>query len=403
MVGLTTAASGLTADERIQQLLSNNLANANTPGFKASLAESVETPVKNIYRGPYGGGLGTYVGAMGSGVAFQEGVPNFSGGTVQQTGRQLDVAISDALPSGPYAQVQGTGGQAVAKQGTVTVGNAGRLTVGGQPLSVFDANGQAALGVYAVKNPSYQGTALTGAAGLPDYDASGNPSYVFANAAGKVVNVPSAVGSGNPYAIRTGTQDDMGRHSFYPVDYTSRQGATGIALTKDGALQLDANNNLVDSTGNPILPIGANGQVIAGGRITMNRAYAGSTIFQSNGSAQVDAQGQPAFRVYNANGTVDPAGRLGTVDADVTQLSPLGATEFMVGTSLTAASVTPLLSQGTGKMTPGSLEQSNADSTSDITKMMSVSDAYQATAKVVQTEDSMLNTAVNQIGKVSGA
>lgn len=400
--GLTTAAAGMNTDERMQQLLANNLANARTPGFKQSLAEAVEMPVRAQYRENYGNGPGKYIGMMGSGVVFQEGVPNFAKGVMQKTGRGLDVGLADTLPSGTYAAVQGANGQAGPKQGNVVVGANNRLSVGGQPLTVFGANGQAVTGIYAVRNPNYKGTALTSSAGSPDYDAAGNPSYLFANAAGQVVNPPITAGGGSPYAIRVGNQADMGRHSFYPVAYTSTQGAKGIAVTRDGAFQLDANNNLVDSAGHRILPVGANGQIIQGGRITMNQNYAGSSVFNSDGTPRTDSAGQPAFRVYNAAGAVVQGGRLGTVDANVTQISPLGATEFMVGNSLTAANVTPLLTTGTAQMNPGHLESSNAKPASVISQMLAVTNSYQANSRVIQTEDNLLNVAANQIGKVTG-
>lgn len=406
--GLTTAAAGMAVEERLQQLLANNLANEQTPGFKVSAGEFLETPVQNVYSMQYGGPLQNYIGQMGTGVVFQEGVPSFSAGTLSQTGRSLDVAIADSTPSGPLATVQGPGaGGANAANaqttvaGVVAVGNGGRLGVNGQPLAVFDANGQAVTGLYAVRNPQYQGTALTGIAGSPDYDGAGHPSFLFANAQGQVVATPGE-NAAQSYGVRVGTASDMGNHSFYAVNYVSSQGQTGIALTKDGALQLDANNNLVDSAGNLILPIGANGQPIAGGRITINSNYSGQSLFGPGGQALTDAQGQPSYRVYGANGNVVAGARLGTVDADVTTLSPLGATEFQVGNSLTAATVLPQLQVGTGQLKPGELEQSNVDPTSTMTQMMNAVNLYEANQRMVQTEDTMLNVTTTDIGKVTG-
>ncbi|GEO24728.1 hypothetical protein AAC03nite_05130 [Alicyclobacillus acidoterrestris] len=394
--GLTTAAAGMNVNELTQQLLANNLANDDTPGFKASMAEYIESPVQDIYESSYGGPLTSYVGQMGTGVTFQEGVPDFTAGTMQQTGRALDVGIADTLLSGSYASVQGAGSVA----GPVTVGAQGRLGVNGQPLAVYDANGNVLPGVYAVRNPQYQGSAaLTGTAGAPDYDASGNPSYVFANAAGQIIGVPGQ-DNAQGMAIRVGTNADMGYHSFFPVDYSSVSGATGIALTKDGALQLDGNNTLVDAAGHPILPIGANGQPIVGGRIVVNPNYEGTSLFGADGQPLTDANGQVSYRVYDANNNV-VAGRLGTVDADVTQLSPLGQTEFMVGNSLSAASVLPQLRVGTGQLNPGSLEESNVNTTSIMTQMLNASSAYEANQRMVQTEDQLMQTAVTDVGKVN--
>ncbi|GMA57569.1 hypothetical protein GCM10025858_20720 [Alicyclobacillus sacchari] len=98
-------------NERLEQLLSNNLANQETPGFKESLGELMEDPVQNMEHVSYGSGAsGTYIGQMGTGVVFQEGVPVFSEGAVQMTGRPLDLAIIDSVPAGPMAYVQGATG-----------------------------------------------------------------------------------------------------------------------------------------------------------------------------------------------------------------------------------------------------------------------------------------------------
>ncbi|GMA63526.1 flagellar basal body protein [Alicyclobacillus fastidiosus] len=397
--GLTTAAAGMSVEELAQQMLANNLANQDTPGFKVSMPEDIESPVQEIYQSSYGGGAKSYVGQMGTGVTFQEGVPNFSSGTMQQTGRSLDVGISDTTLSGTYGTVQGPAGQTSAA-GPITVGNQGRLGINGQPLAVLDGNGNVIQGVYAVRNPQYQGTALTGTASAPDYDAAGNPSFLFANAQGQIVGVPGE-DTTQGMSIRVGNQADMGDHSFYPVDYVSATGATGIALTKDGALQLDANNTLVDAAGHKILPIGSNGLPIQGGKIVINPNYQGSSLFGPSGQALTDSNGQVSYRVYGPNNNVIPGGRLGTVDVDVTQVSPLGQTEFMVGNSLTAASVMPQLKPGTGQLNPGSLEESNVDPTTIMTQMMNASNMYEANQRMVQTEDQLLQTAVTDVGKVS--
>ncbi|SDW90047.1 Flagellar basal body rod FlgEFG protein C-terminal [Alicyclobacillus hesperidum] len=400
--GLTTASAGMDVDERLEQLLSNNLANQETPGFKESLGEFIEDPVQNMEHVSYGSGAsGTYIGQMGTGVVFQEGVPVFSEGAVQSTGRALDLAIIDSLPAGPMAYVVGASG-AQPTSGPVSVGPNNRLSVNGQPLAVYDANGQQVTGLYAVRNSKYQGNELVGTDGSPDYDAGGNPSYVIANAQGQVVYTPGALTT-DPYSIRVGTTDNMGYHSFFPVNYTDANGNKGIAVTRDGALQLDANNNLVDAAGHTIMPIGANGQPIVGGRIEINPAYQGTQLFGANGQALVDTSGQPSYRVYNANNQIVPGAHLGLVNADVTHVSPLGEGELMVGNGYSTAGVLPLLQTGTGHLQAGALEQSNVDPTTTMTQMLNAVNLYQANQRVVQTVDSLLNTAVNDIGKVNGA
>ncbi|MCL6594476.1 MAG: flagellar basal body protein, partial [Alicyclobacillus sp.] len=89
---LTTAASGMIAVERQQQALANNLANAETPGFKAVMSEMLAYPEQRLALWDYNssGPAGPLIGQITTGVAFQEGVPLWSTGPLQSTGRNLD-------------------------------------------------------------------------------------------------------------------------------------------------------------------------------------------------------------------------------------------------------------------------------------------------------------------------
>ncbi|MBF8376922.1 flagellar basal body rod protein [Alicyclobacillus mali] len=399
--GLTAAASGMAAEDRLEQLLSNNLANQETPGFKASIGELIEDPVFNMERYSYGDGAdGIGIGEMGGGVDFQEGVPSFAEGGLETTGRPLDLAIVDAVSSSQVAYALTPQGVAPVA-GPVTVGAGARLTAGGMPLAVYGTDAQPVQGLYAVRNPAYQGSELVGEDGAPAYDAAGRPSYVIENAAGQVVYTPGSE-TDDPYAIRVGSAEDMGYHAFLPVNYADASGQAGLAVTRDGALQLNANNVVVDAAGHAIAPLDAAGRVLVGGRIVVNPLYHGTQIFSQNGTPVYDANGQPSFRVYDAQGNLVAGGRLGLVDADVTQLQPLGEGEYMVGSSYQPAAVAPLLRAGTGRMVFGAIETSNVNVAATMTQMMQALNAYEANQRVAQSVDSMLNEAATDIGRVQG-
>lgn len=431
--GLTTAASGMLADERLQQMLANNLANLETPGFKASDGALLAFPEQLLMRLHYGDATGPVIGKAGTGVVFQEGVPRFSEGSVTATGRALDVAILDTTPAGTYAAVQTTGaaatpagqtgagagqagtgatgvaaGQTGAGQpvaiasvlGPVAVGPGGRLTAGGLPLAVLDAAGQAIPGIYAVRNPAYQGSGLVAADGKPDYDAAGQPSYLFADANGRIVGRPGDA-AWQGAALRIGSDVDMGDHSFFAVAYSSSEVPAGVALTRDGHLSLNSRNELVDAAGHPILPVGPNGLPLPQARIVVNPAYQGHDLFAQNGDPVYDQHGQPSYRVVGPGGQAVPGARLGLVDADVTRLVPLGETEFMVGGTLNPQQVVAALRPGTGRLAPGKLEQSNVDPAATMTRMLAVIAQYQANQEVIRAEDETLAKAVQDVGHVN--
>jgi flagellar hook protein FlgE len=402
--GLTTAASGMLADERLQQMMTNNLANAQTPGFKTSDGALLSFPQQLLQMMNYGAQSGQVIGKMGTGVTFQEGVPYFQQGQLQATGRSLDVGLVDTTPIGTYgAVVGGTGtngaGQAQSAYGSVQVGANQRLEVAGQPLAVLNAAGQPISGLFAIANPQYKGLALYASDGKPNYDPAGQPSYVFANAAGKVVGAPGQPGFVGA-ALRIGNQNDMGSHSFYAVAFSSPQVSKGIALTRDGHFDVTANNVLIDANHNDILPVNAAGKPIIGAQIVINPNYQGKTLFAPNGQPVTDSNGQPSYHVVNAQGQIIP-GSLGTVNADVTSLSPLGQGEYQVGNSLNPTQVLPQLQTGTGVMKPGQLEQSNVNVTATMTQMLAVMASYEANQRVIRTEDTLLGKAVNDVGHVS--
>ncbi len=399
--GLTTAASGMLSDERMQQVLANNLANSETPGFKSTTGELLSFPEQLQELMNYGdNGSTTTVGKMGTGVVFQEGIPQFIQGQLQDSGRNLDVAIVDNTPAGTYAAVPAGQAGVQSAVGTVAVGAQGRLELGGVPLAVVGPNGQAVSGVFAVRNPKYQGQSLYAADGKPDYDAAGNPSYVFADASGHIMGWPGQPGF-TEQGLRIGNQTDMGDHSFFAVAFQSPEGQSGIALTRDGHFDVTSNNLLVDASGHAVLPVGNNGMPMPNARIQINPNYTGKDLFNPDGSPVIDSKGQPSYRIVDTNGRPLPQGRLGTVDADVTTLSPLGQTEFMVAGTLNPQQVLAKLRPGTGSLKPGELEQSNVDVTSTMVNMTAVIASYEANQRVIQTYDTELQKVVEDVGKVN--
>src|SRR5690606_27795679 len=116
--GLYTATSGLMAHNRKQQMLTNNLANANTPGFKQDqtvLRAFPEQLIKAIESGKTsadGSKLPAHsntIGTLNTGVYAQEGIPSFVQGSLKDTGNSTDFALmDDVLPIEPDTQQRGS-------------------------------------------------------------------------------------------------------------------------------------------------------------------------------------------------------------------------------------------------------------------------------------------------------
>ncbi|MBM7571304.1 flagellar hook-basal body protein [Aquibacillus albus] len=104
--GYYTAASGMIAQQRRQEALSNNISNALTPGYKQDQAtlrafpellidrmENKQIPSSNNVHIP----MRTRIGSLNTGVYVQETIPDFSQGALKETGLSTDLAIVNGV------------------------------------------------------------------------------------------------------------------------------------------------------------------------------------------------------------------------------------------------------------------------------------------------------------------
>jgi len=113
-----TAQSGAERAMRAQQVHANNLANVETPGFRADLE------LATAYQVP---GYGFDARHMSR---LQADTLSARQGAVRETGRDLDVAVQDQ----GYLAVQWQNGEAYTRAGGLTVGGDGALTVNGRAV-----------------------------------------------------------------------------------------------------------------------------------------------------------------------------------------------------------------------------------------------------------------------------
>lgn len=98
--GLYTAASGMIANQRRHDTITNNIANVNTPGFKAATAVHRAFPEMLIYLTGEGGGTNVQarrIGRLNTGVLAEEAPMRFAQGSLVETGSASDVAIVSNL------------------------------------------------------------------------------------------------------------------------------------------------------------------------------------------------------------------------------------------------------------------------------------------------------------------
>ncbi|GKU83649.1 flagellar hook-basal body protein [Niallia sp. NCCP-28] len=96
--GFYTAASGMLAQQRKTEMLTNNVANSNTPGFKAdnaSIRTFPELLQTSVEKSSAGATKKTEIGSLATGVYMQEAIPNFVQGDMRDTGLKTDIALVD--------------------------------------------------------------------------------------------------------------------------------------------------------------------------------------------------------------------------------------------------------------------------------------------------------------------
>jgi len=136
MQALHTAATGMAAQELNVQVISNNIANLRTTGFKKQTAAFQDLIYEHIRRvGAQASDQGTIlpVGVdIGGGVKTVGTPRSMTQGTLSQTGNDLDLAISG---EGFFKILMPDGSFQYTRDGTFQMDNQGRVvTAGGNPV-----------------------------------------------------------------------------------------------------------------------------------------------------------------------------------------------------------------------------------------------------------------------------
>jgi flagellar basal-body rod protein FlgG len=131
---LNVAATGMAAQETQLDTIANNLANANTTGYKSQTAEFEDLLYQNL-RAPTPNADGTTQPTqtqVGTGVRVVATSRDFSQGTLQQTGNTYDLAVQG---NGFFGVTQPDGTVAYTRTGSLKLDAQGRITTSdGLPL-----------------------------------------------------------------------------------------------------------------------------------------------------------------------------------------------------------------------------------------------------------------------------
>jgi flagellar hook protein FlgE len=409
MKSINTGLSGLNANTRGLGVVGDNIANANTVGFKSSRANFADMLA------------GTTLG-IGSGVGIGSVQQQFSQGDFEMTGNALDVAISGPgflMVNGEVGGREGSfytragqfvldnegyvstpeglrlQGYGVDANGEVDLAKFGDLDVGGQKLPPkatsgidLELNLDAGEEVMADPwDPANPGDTSNYSSTVTVYDSLGNPieADIYYRKTGansweyKVLVDGETVSNGTPGTpseIASGTLDfdtegELATHTpaatnFQPVDATQPQ---DITIDFTGSTQVAGDSSLKS--------LAQDGHAVGELRdIIIEQDGTITGVFSNGENADI---GRVAMADFQA-----PEG-LERLGGRLWRATPQSG-EAVVG------------APGTGKMgavISGALESSNVDMSHEFVKMIAYQRGFQASSKAITTGDQLMSELIN--------
>ena len=409
MPNFSIPLSGLTAASQALSVISNNLANLNTVGFKESRAS-----FRDLFYQAFGTNGANDPIQVGEGVALGSVTPTFTGGNLEGTGVPTDAAITG---NGLFVTEQ-NGVQSFTRAGNFTVDSQGQLTTqDGQLVMGYPAvNGVVSpsqslaplvinQGQLIPANPTttiqtqtnLDASAAVGTSfstPITVFDSLGTShvlTYAFTKTASNAwsynITLPAADtgGAGAPTVVSTGNV------TFNPDGTLATPAApvTGIAIAglADGAANLNVTWNLQDANGNSLLTQSSAPSATAN---TFQNGYGSGTL--SDFSITSDGTIEGSF----TNNQTLALGQIVLANfANPQGLLRLGENSFQTTLSSGAPAIGTAGSGGRGTITGGSLEQSNVDIATEFSNMIITQRGYQANARVVTTFDQLTQDTIN--------
>ncbi|HEY3823198.1 MAG TPA: flagellar hook protein FlgE [Bryobacteraceae bacterium] len=412
----SNALSGLQANSQAINVVSGNLANENTYGYKANQV-SFEELVSEI------GGAGDTNLTGGSVVPLS--TQSFSQGSITTTGQAYDAAIQ----GNGFFVVKDSGGQeGFTRAGNFTLDATGHLlTQSGENVQgwngvngVVNSNAPLAdivLPVAGLRAPTVTtqfslNLNLNAGAAPGTTDATFSSPIQVVDSQGQLhtltvtytetaagswdynVTIPSADltgGVGVSTSLTNGTLTfDSGGNLSTPA-FAGGAGALPVSITglADGAADMPLTWNLYDINGNP--QITQFDQTSANLASSQDGTQAGQLTKMSIGS-----NGQITAVYSNGDNVAVAQLAVGTV-LNPQSMQDLGSNTFGV----TSATAVPAIgTPGTGSrgtVTGGALESSTVDIATEFTNLLIYERGYQANSKVISTEDQVIQTTLSLI------
>jgi flagellar hook protein FlgE len=422
---LSSAVSGINAEQTWLDTIANNLANADTDGYSEDNVEFSELLTQLVSGAaapvpPSRGGVNPV--EVGSGVEVSAITPEFGGGSIASTG----IASNAAIQGNGFFVVEDGGQQFYTQDGDFTVDANGNLvtTDGGLVQGWMAQNGVITPGgtTTALTLPSGQQTPaaattegvlggnLSAGATTPQeatftaYDAQGNPVPIT------LTFTPSTT-TANTWTV-SGTTTDPATGATENLTFTG--GNPTITFGADGQVE-DVDGNAVSTTTTTALSFDAPAgyQFPAGATIELQIPPPGSgaSLTQDAGSDSAGVVSQNGYQAgtlesYSiggngvitgtfSNGETESIGQIALANfANEDGLADQGNGNYAISANSGAAIIGAPGSGSLGTLVGGAVNQSNVNLAGQMTAMVEAQTNYEADTKVVSTTDAVLQALV---------
>lgn len=409
-----TAISSLNLHQKYLDVVANNLANANTTGYKSNRVMFQEQFAQMLAPGSaptatQGGTNPTQIG-LGVGMGFVS--PNFTQGTLQNTGRNLDLGV------------QGDGFFVYGQDAVRRYSREGSMGLDAEGYLVNAASGLRTQGW------------LAGAAGIdpsaPVEDIQIDTSRSLAKATENVFpggNLSANTDGAGTINVTMGVYDSLGALQQAGVRFT-RGGAAGtptnvwtwqvmdtsvtppVAGTGTGTVTFDANGQ-IDADNDPTVGTDATIPGSAGSttpipvtidfsKLTQLTAATSATVTRQDGLAAgtvTDIYISPSdgnISLVYSNGLAEQVGQVALARfKNPSGLIQGAGTTFLAGLNSGEAEIGAAASGGRGTIASGNLEASNVDMAQEFTNMILAQRGFQASSRVITMSDEILQELVN--------
>ncbi len=394
--------SGLNAAAKNLDAIGNNVANANTVGFKQSQAQFAD-----VYANSLNGGGSSQVGL---GVKVAQVTQQFSQGNITATNNALDIAIN----GGGFFRMESNGEVTYQRNGQFQLDRQGFIVnSSGAKLTGYTANSSGVLSTgspapLSISTTDLVPSATTTVNAVLNLDSrNATPSVTPFN-----MNDPLTFNNSSAVSVF----DSLGNAHTLQTYYVKTAANTwnvyasmdGNASFQPGTLTFDSSGALTNSPTTLTIPP----QTLTTGANTLGfpMDFAGTTQFGSSFSVNtLNQNGYTSGRLGGFNIGPDGViqGRytngqsavLGQVIlanfANPNGLQQLGNNQW----AETAASGNPLVgtpnSGSLGVLQSSAVEDSNVDLTAELVNMITAQRVYQANAQTIKAQDSVLQTIVN--------